>query len=34
VRRGDDEFEAIAKWCDLRLIEAEEYGITQANVTR
>jgi general L-amino acid transport system substrate-binding protein len=32
VRRGDDEFEAIAKWVIYGLIEAEEYGITQANV--
>ncbi len=32
VRRGDDEFYAIAKWVVFALIEAEEYGITQANV--
>jgi general L-amino acid transport system substrate-binding protein len=32
VRRGDDEFFAIAKWVLFALIEAEEYGITQANV--
>ena len=32
VRRGDDEFTAIAKWVLYALIEAEEYGITQANV--
>jgi general L-amino acid transport system substrate-binding protein len=32
VRRGDDEFYAIAKWTVFALIEAEEYGITQANV--
>ena len=32
VRRGDDEFYAIAKWVIFGLIEAEEYGITQANV--
>jgi len=32
VRRGDDEFFAIAKWVVFALIEAEEYGITQANV--
>jgi general L-amino acid transport system substrate-binding protein len=32
VRRGDDEFEAIAKWVIFGLIEAEEYGIGQANV--
>ncbi len=32
VRRGDDEFFAIAKWVVFALIEAEENGITQANV--
>jgi general L-amino acid transport system substrate-binding protein len=32
VRRGDDEFFAIAKWVLFGLVEAEEYGITQANV--
>jgi len=32
VRRGDDEFLAIARWTLFALIEAEEYGITQANV--
>lgn len=32
VRRGDDEFFAIAKWVVFALIEAEEYGITSANV--
>ncbi len=32
VRRGDDEFYAIAKWVVFALIEAEEYGITQGNV--
>ena len=32
VRRGDDEFFAIVKWVTFALIEAEEYGITQANV--
>ncbi len=32
VRRGDDEFFAIAKWVVYAMIEAEEYGITQANV--
>ncbi|MCB4365937.1 amino acid ABC transporter substrate-binding protein [Hydrogenophaga taeniospiralis] len=32
VRRGDDEFFAITKWVLNGLIEAEEYGITQANV--
>jgi len=32
VRRGDDEWFAIVKWVVYALIEAEEYGITQANV--
>ena len=32
VRRGDDEFFAVAKWVVYALIEAEEYGVTQANV--
>jgi len=32
VRRGDDEFFAIAKWTLNALLEAEEYGVTQANV--
>jgi general L-amino acid transport system substrate-binding protein len=32
VRRGDDEFFAIAKWVLFGLVEAEEYGITQANL--
>ena len=32
VRRGDDEFFAIAKWVIFGLIEAEDYGVTQANV--
>jgi general L-amino acid transport system substrate-binding protein len=32
VRRGDDEFFAIAKWTLNALIEAEEFGITQANI--
>lgn len=32
VRRGDDEFFAIAKWTLNALLEAEEYGLTQANV--
>ena len=32
VRRGDDEFEAIARWVIYGLLEAEEYGLTQANV--
>ena len=32
VRRGDDEFFTIAKWVQFALIEAEDYGVTQANV--
>jgi general L-amino acid transport system substrate-binding protein len=32
VRRGDDEFFAIARWVLNVMIEAEELGITQANV--
>jgi len=32
VRRGDDDWFTIAKWVVFGLIEAEEYGITQANV--
>lgn len=32
VRRGDDEFFAIAKWVVYALVEAEDYGITQKNV--
>ena len=31
VRRGDDEWFAIVKWVPNALIEAEEYGVTQAN---
>ena len=34
VRRGDDEWFAIAKWVVFGLIESEEYGITQANVDK
>ncbi len=34
VRRGDDEWYMIAKWVVFGLIEAEEYGITQANVDK
>jgi general L-amino acid transport system substrate-binding protein len=34
VRRGDDEFYAIVKWVVFALIEAEEYGLTQANVDK
>ena len=32
VRRGDDEWFAIVKWVIYGLIEAEEYGITAANL--
>jgi general L-amino acid transport system substrate-binding protein len=32
VRRGDDEFFAIVKWVGYALLEAEELGITAANV--
>ena len=32
VRRGDDEWFAIVKWVIYGLVEAEEYGVTQANV--
>ena len=32
VRRGDDEWFAVVKWVIYGLLEAEEYGITQANV--
>jgi general L-amino acid transport system substrate-binding protein len=32
VRRGDDEWFAMVKWTIYALLEAEEYGITQANV--
>jgi len=31
VRRGDDEWLNIAKWLVHGLVEAEEYGVTQAN---
>ena len=34
VRRGDDEWFAIVKWVVFGLLEAEEYGITQANVDK
>jgi general L-amino acid transport system substrate-binding protein len=34
VRRGDDEWFAIAKWVVFALIEAEEYGITKDNVDK
>ncbi|MCU0929438.1 MAG: amino acid ABC transporter substrate-binding protein [Burkholderiaceae bacterium] len=32
IRRGDDDLFAIAKWTLNALLEAEEYGITQANI--
>jgi general L-amino acid transport system substrate-binding protein len=32
VRRGDDEWMAIVKWTVFALLEAEELGLTQANV--
>ena len=32
VRRGDEEFFAIAKWCMYAVIDAEEKGIDSANV--
>jgi general L-amino acid transport system substrate-binding protein len=32
VRRGDDEWLTIVKWTQYGLLEAEEYGVTQANV--
>ncbi|MDB5942098.1 MAG: amino acid transporter substrate-binding protein [Ramlibacter sp.] len=32
VRRGDDEWTAIVRWVVFGLVEAEEYGITKANV--
>ncbi len=34
VRRGDDEFFSIVKWVGFALIEAEDYGVTQANVDK
>jgi general L-amino acid transport system substrate-binding protein len=34
VRRGDDEFFAIVKWVGYALLEAEELGITAANVDK
>jgi general L-amino acid transport system substrate-binding protein len=34
VRRGDDEWFAISKWVLFALLEAEEYGITQANADK
>ena len=32
VRRGDEEWAAVVKWTIYGLLEAEEYGITSANV--
>lgn len=32
VRRGDDEWYTIVKWVIYGLVEAEEYGVTQANL--
>jgi general L-amino acid transport system substrate-binding protein len=32
VRRGDDEWTTIVKWVVYGLLEAEEYGVTSANV--
>ncbi len=32
VRRGDDDWFAIVKWTMYGMLEAEEYGVTQANV--
>lgn len=34
VRRGDDEWFQIVRWVGYGLVEAEEYGITQANVDK
>ena len=34
VRRGDDEWFAIGKWVLYGMLEAEEYGLTQANVEK
>jgi general L-amino acid transport system substrate-binding protein len=34
VRRGDDEWFAIVKWVVYGLLEAEEYGLTQANADK
>jgi general L-amino acid transport system substrate-binding protein len=32
VRRGDEDWTALVKWTIYGLMEAEEYGVTQANV--
>ena len=34
IRRGDDEFFAISKWVLNAMLEAEEFGITAANVDK
>ena len=34
IRRGDDEFFAIAKWTLNALLEAEEFGVTAANADK
>jgi general L-amino acid transport system substrate-binding protein len=34
VRRGDDDWYAIVKWVMYGLLEAEEYGVTAANVDK
>jgi general L-amino acid transport system substrate-binding protein len=34
VRRGDDEWFQIVRWTLFAMIEAEEYGLTQANVEK
>jgi len=34
IRRGDDEFFAISKWVLNAMLEAEEFGITSANVDK
>lgn len=32
VRQGDDQWQNIVKWTHLAMVNAEEYGVTQANV--
>lgn len=34
VRRGDEEWQAIVRWTLMAVIEAEELGVTQANVDK
>jgi general L-amino acid transport system substrate-binding protein len=34
VRRGDDEWFQIVRWTLFAMLEAEEYGLTQANVEK